>query len=277
MEKIIGIKGVIFGPHGIGKTSLLNDLPEDTTLALDMEAGMLAVKDWKGDKHKIRTWQEARIFASLVGGPNPSSPPGEPYSKAYYDQCVAHAAKAWSEIKIEKYETFFLDSITEASRLALSWAKGQAECTTQQGKLDMRKAYGLMGQEMIAWFKQFQHAPDKNVWFVGGLDRKELDGGKVLWEPQIEGSKATAELPGIFDEVLTLAKIDINRDGKVVPQCAFVCHLLNNWGYPAKDRSRTLKLIEEPNLAKLMDKMRSAPCYNSRPNWQEILQDEIIY
>jgi hypothetical protein len=273
----LGIKGVILGGHGIGKTSLLNDMPEDSTLAFDMEAGMLAVKDWKGRKHPIRTWQEARIFASLIGGANPSSAPGEPYSKEYYDKCVLHAEKTWPDLEVDKYISYFLDSITESSRLCLAWSKAQAECTTQQGKLDMRKAYGLMGQEMIAWFKQFQRAQGKNVWFVGGLDRKELDGGKVIWEPQIEGSKATAEMPGIFDEVITLTKIDVNRDGKVVPQAAFICHLLNNWGYPAKDRSGTLNLIEEPNLVKLMEKIRTSPRYNARPNWTEILNDEIIY
>lgn len=36
---------------------------------------------------------------------------------------------------------------------------------------------------------------------------------------------------------------------------AFVCHTLNPWGYPAKDRSGRLDLIEEPHLGRLMTKM----------------------
>jgi len=36
---------------------------------------------------------------------------------------------------------------------------------------------------------------------------------------------------------------------------AFVCHTLNNWGYPAKDRSGRLDAIEEPNLGRLMQKI----------------------
>ncbi|MDH5528170.1 MAG: hypothetical protein OEY97_12780, partial [Nitrospirota bacterium] len=38
---------------------------------------------------------------------------------------------------------------------------------------------------------------------------------------------------------------------------AFVCQTLNPWGYPAKDRSGRLDLIEEPNLQKLMEKIQS--------------------
>jgi len=67
-----GTKIVIFGPYGIGKTSLLKTLGESTTLCLDFEAGLLAVQDWKGDSISIRTWNEARDIACLIGGPNPA-------------------------------------------------------------------------------------------------------------------------------------------------------------------------------------------------------------
>ena len=33
---------------------------------------------------------------------------------------------------------------------------------------------------------------------------------------------------------------------------AFICQTLNQWGYPAKDRSGRLGLIEEPHLGRLM-------------------------
>ena len=37
----------IFGPPGIGKTTLLKTLPEDDTVCLDLEAGMKSVQDWR--------------------------------------------------------------------------------------------------------------------------------------------------------------------------------------------------------------------------------------
>ena len=36
---------------------------------------------------------------------------------------------------------------------------------------------------------------------------------------------------------------------------AFVCQTLNEWGYPAKDRSGKLDVLEEPHLGKLLTKM----------------------
>ena len=44
-----GVKLVLLGKSGIGKTTQLKTLPEASTLFVDLEAGDLAVKDWHGD------------------------------------------------------------------------------------------------------------------------------------------------------------------------------------------------------------------------------------
>ena len=73
------------------------------------------------------------------------------------------------------------------------------------------------------------------------------------YAPQIDGAKTASELPGIVDEVITMAEISAD-DGKSYR--AFVCHTLNPWQYPAKDRSGRLEMIEEPHLGRLMEKIR---------------------
>ena len=50
-----GIKGVILGASGIGKTSLLWSLDAKKTLFFDLEAGDLAVEGWQGDTIRPRT------------------------------------------------------------------------------------------------------------------------------------------------------------------------------------------------------------------------------
>jgi len=40
---------------------------------------------------------------------------------------------------------------------------------------------------------------------------------------------------------------------------------LNEWGYPAKDRSGRLATLEEPHLGKLIDKMSSQLSANGKP------------
>lgn len=83
-KKATGIKAVIFGPYGIGKTSLLKTIDEPT-LCLDFEAGLLAVQDWQGDSVSIRTWNEARDIACLIGGSNPALKADSAYSQRHYE------------------------------------------------------------------------------------------------------------------------------------------------------------------------------------------------
>jgi hypothetical protein len=67
-----GIKGVLTGISGIGKTSQLWTLDPETTLFLNLEAGELAVQGWPGHEIRIRDWPLARDIACWIGGPNPA-------------------------------------------------------------------------------------------------------------------------------------------------------------------------------------------------------------
>jgi hypothetical protein len=246
-----GIKGTIFGKSGIGKTSLLWTLDPATTLFIDLEAGDLAIEGWSGDSVRPRTWKECRDFAVFIGGPNPALREDQPYSQAHFDEVCGRYGDP--EV-IGKYETVFIDSITVAGRLCFQWCRGQPEAFSDKtGKPDVRGAYGLHGREMVAWLTHLQHTRAKNVWFVGILDEKLDDFNRRVFQPQIDGSKTGLELPGIVDEVLTMAEI---KDESGTPYRAFVCQTINSWNFPAKDRSGRLDLIEEPHLGRLMAKIR---------------------
>jgi len=246
-----GIKGCIFGKSGIGKTSLLWTLDPAATLFMDLEAGDLAIEGWPGDTIRPRTWTECRDFAVFIGGPNPSFRDDQPYSQAHFD---AVAARFGERDVLDRYQTIFIDSITVAGRLCFQWCKGQPEALSEKtGKPDVRGAYGLHGREMIGWLTHLQHTRAKNVWFVGILDEKLDDFNRRFFSAQIDGSKTGNELPGIVDQVITMAEMKAN-DGSAYR--AFVCQTLNPWGYPAKDRSGRLDLVEEPHLGRLMEKIR---------------------
>ena len=246
-----GIKGVIFGPPGIGKTSLLWTLLNSTTLFYDLEAGDLAIEGLAVDAIRPRTWTECRDFAAFIGGPNPALRADQPYSQAHYD---AVCDRFGDPAVLDQYDTVFIDSITVAGRLCFQWSKGQPEAHSEKtGKPDIRGAYGLHGREMIAWLTHLQHTRAKNVWFVGILDEKLDDFNRKVFQPQIDGSKTGLELPGIVDQVITMAEFKA-EDGTL--QRGFVCQTLNPWGYPAKDRSGRLDMVEPPHLGRLMDKIR---------------------
>jgi hypothetical protein len=248
------IKGCIFGKSGIGKTSLLWTLPEAKTLFMDLEAGDLAIEGWGGDSLRPRTWKECRDFAVLIGGPNPALRDDQPYSRQHFEMVCRDFGDPNA---FEKYGTVFVDSITVAGRLCFQWCKGEPQAFSDKtGKPDTRGAYGLHAQEMMAWLTHLQHTRNKNIWFVGILDEKLDDFNRRFYQPQIEGAKTGLELPGIVDQVITMA--DLGDGGETKPCRAFVCQTLNPWGYTAKDRSGRLECVEEPHLGRLMEKIRKA-------------------
>lgn len=244
------VKGVIFGRSGIGKTSLLWTLDPAGTLFIDLEAGDLAIQGCPVDALRPRTWEECRHLACFIGGPNPALRPSQPYSPAHYD----HVRRLYGDpAALGKYTTLFIDSITVAGRLCFQWCSGQPEAFSEKsGKPDLRGAYGLHGREMIGWLTHLQHTRDKHVWFVGILNETTDDFNRKVFVPQIDGAKTGLELPGIVDEVLTMAEVT-QPQGPAVR--ALVCHTVNPWGYPAKDRSGRLALVEEPHLGRLMAKI----------------------
>jgi hypothetical protein len=251
LEENKGVKALIVGPAGVGKTTLLRTIEPATTLFIDLEAGDLAVQDVDVDCVRPRTWEECRNLACYLGGPNPALPATAVYSQAHYDAVLETFG---SNTALDKYETFFIDSITVAGRLCFRWCEQQPESFNEKGKKNTLGTYGLLGREMIGWLTHLQHTRNKNVIFVGILE-KEIDDFKMVhWDLQIDGSKIGRELPGIVDQIATMQFVDF---GDGVTARALVCTQPNPWGYPAKDRSGRLDQIEEPHLGKWLGKLTS--------------------
>lgn len=246
----------IFGASGVGKTTQARTLDPKTTLFIDLESGTLSLSDWAGDVIDVRKtaqgvgadpWEITRALALYIGGHDPSDATGD-YSKEAYDG----VAEAMKDLNLAKYETIFIDSVTVASRWCLAWAMKQPEAWSEKKQAkDTMGAYGLLGREMIKWLTHLQHAP-KNIVVVGILEQDKDEFGRVEWAPQIEGSATGKKMPGIWDEVMTLAIVEV-EDGK--KERKFVCQFDNQWGYPAKSRS-SLSTLEEANLGKLINKIR---------------------
>ena len=164
----------------------------------------------------------------------------------------------WTALLDKSLSHFFRDGtlhLTYPDGSTRRYGQGQPEAQSDKtGKPDTRGAYGLHGREMMAWLGQLQHARDRNIVFVGILDQKEDDYGRSIWVPQIEGSKAGRELPGIVDQVITYQEVQSEEGQKFR---ALVCTSPNPWSYPAKDRSGRLDRIEKPHLGELFGKIRS--------------------
>jgi hypothetical protein len=254
----------IFGPFGVGKTSLLHGLPADYTYCVNIEAGMKSVQSWDGPSADIRDFRDFQDLVALVAGPDPAVGPTAWYSAQHYE----HVRKTYAGTRTEDYArrpVIFVDSITDLTRLAFTFAQQQPEAFSEKtGRPDNRGAYGLLAREVIRALKHLQHAPGKTVIFVGLLKKLTDDFGRTSWVPQMEGAKTGDELPGIVDQVVTMHHFSRGPDGELAideksPERQFVCRSGNPFGLPAKDRSGRLEVTEPPDLGALLTKINSKP------------------
>jgi hypothetical protein len=243
-----GVKALLIGPTGVGKTSQLRTLDPPRVLFLDGEAGDLSVQDVPVDTIRIDDWQTARNIAVRIGGPNPSFAPTSCYSEAHYK------AAGGALENLVRYDLIFVDSITAISRLSFRWAEQQPEARSERtGAKDLRSIYGLHGREMLMWLHQLQHVRSKHVVFVGILEKVTDDFGRFIeYRLQMEGAKVPREIGAIVDEVVVMEFLDF---GDHKPVRGFVCSAPNPWGFPAKDRSGKLNQTEPPHLGNLLTKI----------------------
>lgn len=272
------IKGCILGKYGVGKTSLLYTLDQERTLLLDLEAGTLSVGEFKGKIIPVRDFPTLRAISTVIAGGDPALRGAihmgkpVPYSPEYYE-----AAKGkLPEINVDDFDTLFIDSVTIASKLCFTWATQQPEAYNSKGAIDTRGIYGLVGREMVAWVRHLQHAK-KNVWAVGLLKESADEEGNVTRKGMAEGAKFMEELPGIFDQIITMAQIAYKQGDETKFRRGFVCKEPNPMGYPAKDRSGALNMVEPAHLGNLMQKIFTSKGSLFNPDVEEFLGDNIAW
>ena len=100
---------------------------------------------------------------------------------------------------------------------------------------------------MMAWLNQFQHT-QKDVILVGILEQC-LD----------DFNRPANEIPGVIDEVISMVAM---KTEDAPDKRAFVYQTLNPWGYPTKDCSGRLEMVEEAHLGKLLKKLKTSQAKN---------------
>ncbi len=168
-----GVKMLVYGQAGAGKTSLIPTLP--TPIVLSAEGGLLSIKDAN------LPYIEIGSMADLMEAYNwLLSPEGEHY------QSVA------------------LDSISEIAEVVLNAEKKTAK--------DPRQAYGAMQEQMADVIRAFRDLPGRHIYMSAKLEKSTDEMGRVLYAPSMPGNKTGQSLPYFFDEVLAL-RVEKDADG----------------------------------------------------------------
>lgn len=169
-----GVKVLVYGQAGAGKTSLIKTLPQP--IVLSAEGGLLSIQD--ADLPYI----EISDMATL--------------QEAY--KWLTEATEAWA------YKSVALDSISEIAEVVLNSEKKATK--------DPRQAYGAMQEQMADIIRAFRDLPGRHVYMSAKLEKTQDEMGRVLYAPSMPGNKTGQALPYFFDEVLAL-RVEKDNDG----------------------------------------------------------------
>lgn len=162
-----GVKMVVYGKAGMGKTTLCATCPNP--IILSAESGLLALTRFDLPYIQINTLADLRDVYRW----------------------------ALNSTEARQFQTICIDSVTEIAEVFLSAVK--------VGKKDMRQAYGELIEGMVGVIREFRDLPGYNVYMSAKLERiKDEATGAVLAGPMMPGQKLGQAMPYFPDEVFML-------------------------------------------------------------------------
>lgn len=164
--KTDGVKVLVYGQAGSGKTSLIRTLPD--SLVLSAEAGLLSLADCDIPFIQITSMEALQ----------------EAYRFIYESEEAKH------------YQAINLDSVSEIGEVCLNEKLKHAK--------DPRQAYGETQQLIGDMIRAFRDLPGRHVYFSAKLEKQQDEMGRILYQPSMPGNKMGQSLPYHFDEVLAL-------------------------------------------------------------------------
>lgn len=161
-----GVKMLVYGAAGAGKTSLIPTLP--APVVLSAEGGLLSIAG-----------------ASV------------PFVEVQ-DMDTLREAYVWLKESAEAkpYKSVCLDSISEVAEVVLA-----AELRKNK---DGRAAYGEMNSTMAELIRAFRDLPGRHVYMSAKLEKSQDETGRMLYNPSMPGKSLTQQLPYFFDFVFPL-------------------------------------------------------------------------
>lgn len=175
--KTHGVKMLVYGQAGAGKTTLIGTLPNPVILSA--EAGLLSLSGKDVPFITIDTM--------------------ETLTEAYKWLTESEEGR--------KFDSIAIDSLSEIAEVVLSAEKKIAK--------DPRQAYGALQDTMGDMIRAFRDIPERNVYFSAKMEKATDEAGRMMYAPMMPGNKVGQQLPFFFDLVLAL-RVEKDNEGATV-------------------------------------------------------------
>jgi hypothetical protein len=161
-----GVKCLVYGGSGVGKTVLCGTAP--TPVILSAENGLLSLR------HKNIPVVLVKTLADVTDA---------------YNWCATSKEAA-------QFATVCLDSISEIAEVCLAGLKAKYK--------DPRLAYGELFDLIASVIRSFRDLPNRNVVITAQQESMQDDTQHTVFGPSLPGAKFSPKVPYFFDEVFCL-------------------------------------------------------------------------
>ena len=162
-----GVKGLVYGRSGIGKTRLMATLPQP--IIISAEGGLLSLRNERIPAIEIKNLDDLNKAHDYLTGPAGAN-----------------------------YFSIGVDSISEIAEKVLSNAKA--------GTKDGRQAYGILADQMWETIRALRDIKGKQVFMTAKAEYVKDQDGVTRWGPSMPGKQLTQGLAYYFDEVFHLGR-----------------------------------------------------------------------
>lgn len=178
-----GVKIIVYGRAGSGKTSLIRTLPCEPSkvLILNAEGGTLSISDQPYASAPIESFAD---FDSILNE-------------------IEQAAKAGQF----PFEWLVADSLSDIVERCLA-----VHAAANAG--DLWATYRHLKDDMVSKLKQLRDLPGINVYVTCEMEREKTEQGQLLFQPQVPGSAIAKKIPYIFDLLFAL-RLETGPDGEL--------------------------------------------------------------
>lgn len=219
---MFGVKALIYGAAGTGKTPLLNTAPRPILLAT--EPGLLSMR------------------GSTI-----------PTYEAYTPQRIDDFFK-WFFLSAEtkNFDTLGIDSASQIADIYLNAAlSGKSSSGNKKHGL---AAYGEMADSTMEHLRTLFYAKEKHTYVICKEEIADVD-YQSLRRPYFPGKVLPIQVPHLYDFIIRLTKTNVPN--MVGEQLTFQC--MGNMNVLARNRTGNLNEFEEPHFGRLVLKAMTAP------------------